>query len=34
MNIYEQIGGAAAVHAAVDRFYAKVLADDRLVGWS
>jgi truncated hemoglobin YjbI len=33
MNIYEQIGDAAAVHAAVDRFYAKVLADDGLVGY-
>lgn len=33
MNIYEQIGGATAVHAAVERFYAKVLADERLVGY-
>ena len=29
-TIYEQIGGAAAVEAAVDIFYRKVLADDRI----
>lgn len=29
-SIYEQIGGAAAVDAAVDVFYRKVLADDRI----
>lgn len=30
MSIYEKIGGAAAVDAAVDLFYRKVLADDRI----
>jgi len=30
MSIYEKIGGAAAVDAAVDIFYRKVLADDRI----
>ena len=30
MSIYEQIGGAAAVDAAVDIFYRKVLADERI----
>jgi len=29
-NLYEQIGGDAAVNAAVDIFYRKVLADDRI----
>ncbi|MCB9673257.1 MAG: group 1 truncated hemoglobin [Alphaproteobacteria bacterium] len=29
-SIYEQIGGAPAVDAAVDIFYRKVLADDRI----
>lgn len=29
-NLYEQIGGAAAVNAAVDVFYRKVLADERI----
>ena len=29
-NIYERIGGAPAVDAAVDLFYRKVLADDRV----
>ena len=29
-NLYEQIGGEAAVNAAVDVFYRKVLADDRI----
>lgn len=28
--LYEQIGGAAAVDAAVDLFYRKVLVDDRI----
>lgn len=30
MSLYERIGGAAAVDAAVDIFYRKVLADDRI----
>ena len=30
MSVYEKIGGAAAVDAAVDIFYKKVLADDRI----
>lgn len=30
MSVYERIGGAAAVDAAVDIFYRKVLADDRI----
>jgi hemoglobin len=29
-TLYEQLGGAAAVDAAVDIFYGKVLADDRI----
>ncbi|HEX8911494.1 MAG TPA: group 1 truncated hemoglobin [Humisphaera sp.] len=29
-SLYEQLGGAAAVEAAVDTFYRKVLADDRV----
>jgi hemoglobin len=29
-TVYEQIGGAAAVEAAVDLFYRKVLTDDRV----
>ncbi len=29
-SIYERIGGAAAVDAAVDIFYRKVLADERI----
>ena len=29
-SIYEQIGGEAAVNAAVDIFYRKVLSDDRI----
>ena len=29
-SLYEQIGGEAAVNAAVDIFYRKVLADDRI----
>lgn len=29
-SLYERIGGEAAVNAAVDRFYEKVLADDRI----
>ncbi len=30
MSIYEEIGGDAAVNAAVDIFYRKVLSDDRI----
>lgn len=30
MSVYEKIGGAPAVDAAVDIFYRKVLADDRI----
>ena len=30
LSVYEQIGGAAAVDAAVDIFYRKVLVDDRI----
>lgn len=30
MSLYDRIGGAAAVDAAVDVFYRKVLADDRI----
>ena len=30
MSVYESIGGAAAVDAAVDIFYRKVLTDDRI----
>lgn len=29
-SLYERIGGKAALHAAVDLFYVKVLADDRV----
>ena len=29
-TLYEQLGGAAAVDAAVDKFYRRVLADDRI----
>jgi hemoglobin len=29
-SLYEQLGGEAAVDAAVDKFYDKVLADDRI----
>ena len=29
-SVFEQIGGAAAVDAAVDIFYRKVLSDDRI----
>ena len=29
-SVYERIGGDAAVNAAVDLFYRKVLADDRI----
>lgn len=29
-NLYEQLGGQAAVDAAVDKFYRRVLADDRI----
>ncbi len=30
MSVYEKIGGAAAVDAAVDIFYRKVLGDERI----
>ena len=30
MSVYDEIGGAAAVDAAVDIFYRKVLMDDRI----
>jgi len=30
MSLYDQIGGAAAVDASVDRFYDKILADSRV----
>ena len=33
MSIYEDIGGASALAAAVDDFYARVLADTELVGY-
>jgi len=29
-SLYEKLGGEAAVDAAVDIFYRKVLADDRI----
>ena len=29
-SLYERIGGEAAIDAAVDRFYEKVLADERI----
>ena len=29
-SLYEQLGGQAAVEAAVDKFYRKVLSDDRI----
>lgn len=32
-TIYEQIGGAAAMDAAVDLFYRHVLSDDRIAHW-
>ena len=32
-SLYDRIGGEAAVDAAVDVFYRKVLADDRICGY-
>lgn len=32
-SLYEQLGGEAAMDAAVDKFYEKVLADDRIKGF-
>lgn len=32
-NLYERIGGEAAVNLAVDNFYRKVLSDDRVNGF-
>lgn len=32
-SLYERLGGAGAVNAAVDIFYRKVLADDRVNGF-
>ncbi|MCA9410529.1 MAG: group 1 truncated hemoglobin [Candidatus Omnitrophica bacterium] len=33
VTLYEKLGGQAAVDAAVDRFYKKVLEDDRINGF-
>jgi len=33
MALFDELGGAAAVDAAVDIFYDKVLADERLAGF-
>jgi len=33
MSLYEELGGAAAVDAAVDIFYRKMLADERVSGF-
>jgi len=32
-SVYDRIGGEAAIDAAVDLFYRKVLADDRINSW-
>lgn len=32
-SLYDRIGGEAAIDAAVDLFYRKVLADDRINSW-
>lgn len=32
-TLYEKLGGREAVEAVVDRFYERVLADDRLAGF-
>ena len=33
MSLYEELGGGAAIDAALDRFYEKVLADPRVSGF-
>jgi hemoglobin len=33
LSLYEKLGGGAAIDAAVDLFYRKVLADDRINGY-
>ncbi|MEI7985076.1 MAG: group 1 truncated hemoglobin [Armatimonadota bacterium] len=33
LSLYEQLGGEPAVNAAVDNFYRRVLADDRVNHW-
>lgn len=33
ISLYDQLGGEAAVNAAVDKFYRRVLADDRVNHW-
>ena len=33
LSLYEQLGGEPAVNAAVDNFYCRVLADDRVNHW-
>jgi hemoglobin len=30
MSLYEQLGGSPAIEAALDRFYEKVMADERM----
>lgn len=33
MTVYEQLGGAEGIAAAVDAFYERMLADERLAAW-